>query len=151
MSRLSLALIIAALLGAILILILGVFSDRDDKGFPQGLRGKVPQYQAYRTNDDRDCSAPYPYAMYCYHVDTKADDARSLALIVEDIIREDNIQETQDKMVAVYFFHPGSYYGNPAYANAYAFRSEDLAKEYLSKYDLEDATVIDGVYVFGTD
>ena len=148
MSRLSLALIIAALLGAILILILGVFSDpAGDKGFPQGLRGKVPQYQAYRTNDDRDCSAPYPYAEYCYHVDTQADDERSLALIVEDIIREDNIEQTGDRMVAVYFYHPGTYYGDPGYAKAYAFRSEDLAKEYLSKYGLEDATVIDGVYV----
>ncbi len=50
-------------------------------------------------------------------------------------------------MVAVYFYHPGTYYGDPGYAKAYAFRSEDLAKEYLSKYGLEDATVIDGVYV----
>ncbi len=65
MSRLSLTLVIGALLGAILILILSVFSGRDDKGFPQGLRGKVPQYEAYRTNDDRDCSAPYPYAEIC--------------------------------------------------------------------------------------
>jgi hypothetical protein len=151
MSRLSLALIIAALLGAISILILGVFSGRDDKGFPQGLSGNVPRYQAYRTNDDRDCSAPYPYALYCYHVDTEADDERSLALIVEDIIREDNIEEKQDRMVAIYFYHPGSYYGDPAYASAYAFRSENLAEEYFSKYDEEDATVIDGVYVFGAD
>jgi hypothetical protein len=147
MSSLSLALTIGALLGAILILILGVFSGRDGKGFPQGLRGKVPQCDAYRTNDDRDCSAPYPYAEYCYHVDTKAEDERSLALIVEDVIREDNLEEKQDRMVAAYLYHPGTYYGDPDYAGAYAFRSEDLAKEYLSKYGLEDATVIDGVYV----
>jgi len=165
MSRVSLVLTIGALLSALLILVLGIqltvpflgfqiqippsFLERfDDKGFPQGLIGNVPQYQAYRTNDDRDCSAPYPYAQYCYHVETKADDARSMALIVEDIIREDNIEETQDRMVAVYFYHPGTYYGESGYASAYAFRSEDLAKQYLATYDYDhDATAIDRVYI----
>jgi hypothetical protein len=128
-------------------LVPSLLPGRDDEGFPDGLRGKIPQYEAYSTNDERDCPVPYPYAEHCYHVDTEAVNERSLALIVQDIIREDNIEETQDRMVAVYFYLPDADYGDSGYASAYAFRSEDLAKEYLAKYGLEDATVIDGVYI----
>jgi hypothetical protein len=72
-----------------------------------------------------------------------------LALIVEDIIRDDNIEETPDRMVEVIFRTPGSSYGDMGYASAYAFRDKALAREYRSRYQWDDAKVMDGVYVFG--
>jgi hypothetical protein len=120
-------------------------TESDDEGFPGGLHGQVPQYDPYRTNESRDCSIDPVYTEYCYFVTTEADDARSLALIVEDIIRADSIEESQDKMVLVHFDTPEGEY------TAYAFRHAVLAKGYWTEREMASATVIDSVYVFYDD
>jgi hypothetical protein len=155
MSRLSLILTIVGLLIAILILVSGylvpdLVPDRGngggggDEGFPSGLHGKVPQYEAHRTNDPRNCSVPDIYTNYCYYVITEAVDERQQALIVEDIIRDDNIEASSDDMVSVTFYTPALDNSTGA---AYAFRDEYIAKKYLSAPDRRRATVIDGVYL----
>jgi hypothetical protein len=72
-----------------------------------------------------------------------AEDERSWALIVEDIIRDNNIEQTQERMVKVYI----ETYEYERRARAYAFRSEAYAKEVLSEEVRRAATVIDGVYI----
>ena len=159
MSRVSLALTIVALLGALVILVIGfqvqvpfLSPGHVDKGFPEGLPGKVPVYGLYKASDERDC--PYAGVTYisgCYYVtgllDTERDE-RTMALIVEDIIRDENLEESQDRMVVVYFqTTPNGDYGDPV-ATAYAFRDEAVAKDILTDEEWQDATVIDSVYIF---
>jgi hypothetical protein len=70
-----------------------------------------------------------------------------MALIVEDIIRDENLEESQDRMVVVYFqTTPNGDYGDPV-ATAYAFRDEAVAKDILTEEEWQDATVIDSVYI----
>jgi hypothetical protein len=143
MSRLSFALTVAALLGAILILLLSfraqVF-DRDDEGSSE----ESGEYEAYRL-DMRECLPDYGYTNHCYVVSTEADDEQRWAYIVEDLIAIHDIWETGEKMVFVRF---GSLETGMTVGEAYAFRSEAIAKEELPEEQRRSATVIDGVYIF---
>jgi hypothetical protein len=170
--RLSLVLTIGALVSALLILVLGIQltvpflgfqlqipssfpglsreiapATPRDEGFPGGLQGDVPAYTVTQTSDSRDCEMDSQYASYCYYVTTSSEDNQSIALMVQDIIRDENLEKTQEQMIHVVFISSDLGY---AYATAYAFRSESVAKDFFvaSSESPGQYTVIDGVYIY---
>jgi hypothetical protein len=112
------------------------------------LHGEVPQYETYSTDDPRDCSPPKPYAYNCYLVITKARDEESWALIVQNIIRADNVEATTGRMAYAYIqSHEGI-----ALGRACAFRDEAIEQAFVSQrirsYGWGSPIVIDGVYIW---
>jgi hypothetical protein len=126
----------------------GTVSQYSYENFPTGLHGNVPQYHIVSVKSDwRECYTPDYSAAHCYFVATKAGDKRAWALIVEDIIRDDNLEATSDKMVRVDFSNP---IAKDDGGSAIAFRSKALAEEYLSTQFEQTPVVIDGVYIFNS-
>jgi hypothetical protein len=155
-SRLSWTLIIGGLLSAILIAIsilsmatqLPVPSWFPGRGYPAGLQGDVPSYYTY-TPDDRWgewlCSHDglYTGTGNCHigmnNVSTQADDVRSLALIVEDMIQQHPPKESWPGVRVHFVDTPAGNYV------ALAFKDDAIAKEYTT---VRPDAVIDGVYLY---
>jgi hypothetical protein len=123
-----------------------LFPGHDDEGFPGSLYGIAPKYDFYTVYEPRDCPYTSSYTP-CYFVTTEAVGERSLALIVEDIIRDENIEESVeesgDDLVYVYFQTPE---GDPSF-EAYAFKDNADAKGFFEGEKSDNMTVIDGVYL----
>jgi hypothetical protein len=115
----------------------------DDEGFPGGLYGIVPKYDVYTVYEPRECPYTSTYTDHCYFVTTEADIKRSLTLIVEDIIRDNNIEESGNELVYVYFQTPEE---DPLF-EAYAFKDSASAKGFFDEEESDNMTVIDGVYL----
>jgi predicted small lipoprotein YifL len=111
--------------------------------FAQEEAGKVPHYEASQEDD-----TVYCFGNRCFTVETKADNERSLVLIIQDIIKRRNLDDgpyAVETAAAVEFEFQESD-RDQTLTTAFAFRDEDLAEEVLSEKELRGATVINSVY-----
>jgi PKD domain len=111
--------------------------------FAQEVEGKVPHYEASQEGPRVYCSSDR-----CFTVETKADNERSLVLIIQDIIKRRNLDDGPYAVdtAAVVEFKLQEHDSAQTLTTAYAFRDEDLVEEVLSEKELRHATVINGVY-----
>jgi len=115
--------------------------------FAQEVEGKVPHYEASQED-----YTVYCFGDRCFTVETKADNERSLVLIIQEIIKRRNLDDgpyAVDTAAAVEFKFQESD-RDQTLTTAFAFRDEDLAEEVLSEKELRDATVINSVYFVPT-
>ena len=112
--------------------------------FAQEVEGKVPHYKASQEGPEVYCSG----GDRCFTVETKADNERSLVLIIQEIIKRRNLDDgpyAVDTAAAVEFKFQESDRDQTS-TTAFAFRDEDLAEEVLSEKELHHARIINSVY-----
>jgi hypothetical protein len=111
--------------------------------FTQEVEGRVPHYEASQED-----YTVYCFGDRCFTVETKADNERSLVLIIQEIIKRRNLDDgpyAVDTAAAVEFKFQESD-RDQTLTRAFAFRDEDLAEEVLTEKELRHATIINSVY-----
>jgi hypothetical protein len=117
---------------------------------------KTPNYD-YNELDSRSCpqlvgdvvADSRSRSSSCFMATTTATDKRLLALIVKDIVHEQQLTAAGDgvvELVWVPFDHPGDN-NFEAFATGFYFEDKDDAAFVLSDEELRRATVVDNVYV----
>ena len=111
--------------------------------FTQEVEGRVPHYEASQED-----YTVYCFGDRCFTVETKADNERSLVLIIQEIIKRRNLDDgpyAVDTAAAVEFKFQESD-RDQTLTRAFAFRDEDLAEEVLTEKELRHARIINSVY-----